>query len=79
MVISYSLKESIVHYFVYGEDNELLEQGEPFLTLDEAIDCAEMYGGEHIVECWCDSVNDDGVREYFSEETVWENSYHYAA
>jgi hypothetical protein len=38
-----------------------------------------MYGGEYIVECWYDSVVDDGVREYFSEETVWENLYHRAA
>jgi hypothetical protein len=75
MTATYSvvLKESIAHYFVYNEDNELLEQGEPFLTLDDAIDCAELYGGEYIIECWYDFVDDDGVREYHSETTVWEN------
>jgi hypothetical protein len=58
------------HYFVYDENDELLEEGDAFDGIGEAVDCAEMYGGRYIVECNY-VTGEDGVRDYSPAWNVW--------
>jgi hypothetical protein len=68
------LKENSCHYFVYREDYELIEQGDAFSSLDEAIECALEHGGDHITQDWFKSISDEGAREYYISHIVWEKS-----